>query len=294
MKNKNIKKQGIEQRNNKAILGGSVGILVVLFMLLQIVTRMTELNAIAAQPPQLPASISQNAAAPNTSHSTQKQMGDDFYKAASGGAEIPQVKPAPQPKPASKPTPEVNKPTAQPQAALAPSKNTNNNSKTTKPDTKKEEFVTVNIKQNVGRLHPFVPAVTIKSYSALSNSNDLPQLPQASYPTPPTTLVEDTAAQRLMQTTISGIMYDAFAPSAIVSVEGQDHLVRKGDRINGYKILDITKDRVIVQNGTNIYRATVGEVLTTRDNVNFNNVYNLQSKFAGANAEEGTKMIEIN
>ena len=89
-------------------------------------------------------------------------------------------------------------------------------------------------------------------------------------------------------------MFDAISPSAIISVEGQDHLVRKGDRINGYRILNITKDRVIVQNGTNVYRATVGETLTTENNINVNNVYNLQHKFGGASAPKGTKMIEIN
>ena len=98
-----------------------------------------------------------------------------------------------------------------------------------------------------------------------------------------------------MQTTISGIMFDTFAPSAIISVEGQDHLVRKGDRINGYKVLDITKNRVVVQNGTNIYRATVGETLTAKnEGLIFNNVDNLQRKFAGARAPEDTQMIHIN
>jgi hypothetical protein len=96
-----------------------------------------------------------------------------------------------------------------------------------------------------------------------------------------------------MQTTISGIMFDTFAPSAIVNVDGQDHLVRKGDRINGYKIINITKDRVVVQNGTNIYRASVGETLTTQ-NVQFNNVYNLEHKFGGSFAPTNTQMLKFN
>ena len=292
MENKSENKQGITQEKDKSrvILGGSVGVLIVLVMLLQIITKMTELNAIAQPAPQLPSSISQS----NTVKSNQQQMGDDFYKAASGGAAIPQ-----QSRSASSQQKTATT-QAKPAAATAPAaKKPSTNAKTqakaaaTKEANKGDALVTVNLKQNVGRAHPFVPSVSVSHYSTLGSSS-LPQLPKASYPAPPTELIENPTAENLMQTTISGIMYEAFSPSAIINVEGQDHLVRKGDRINGYKVLDITKNRVIVQNGTNIYRATVGEVLTTQNDVHFNNVYNLQSKFAGASADEGTKMIEIN
>ena len=188
--------------------------------------------------------------------------------------------------------------TATTQAKPAPA--TAQKAKATTDDAKKpaekkvektEEMVTVSVTGNVGRVDPFLPAIEIDTRGEL----ELPKLPVASFHQPPIDVQENPEAAKLMQTTISGIMFDAFSPSAIISVEGQDHLVRKGDRINGYKVLDITKNRVVVQNGTNIYRATVGETLTTKDEgVIFNNVDNLKRKFAGAKAPADTEMIHIN
>jgi len=270
---------------SRNFLIGIVGIIIILFLLLQIVTTLTTSGAIAAEN-TLPASLTQ---------STQKPTGDDFYKAATGQNTVPaqsvsqqaapvqapsaQTKSAEVAKPAQQKT-EVKKVEAK-KAEKAPAKK----------EKESETLVTVSVTGNVGRQDPFLPAVEITTRT----ESELPKLPVASYHQPPIEVVENPEATKLMQTTISGIMFDTFAPSAIISVEGQDHLVRKGDRINGYRILDITKNRVVVQNGTNIYRATVGETLTTTEGgVIFNNVDNLQRKFAGANAPENTEMIHIN
>ena len=214
------------------------------------------------------------------------ELGDEFYKLASDNAPIP----AENSKQAQEETHSTKIKTFGTQAATAAT----SPKSTAKPNTEekaKEAFVTVDLMNTVGRVNPFVPTVDLDIYSgkipATYNS--------AGYPEPPKEIIKDEVAENLMATTISGILYDAFSPSAIISIEGQDHLVRKGDRINGYKILNITKDRVVVQNGTNIYRATVGEVLTTQNsNVNFNNVYDLPNRFGGARTTKGTKLIEIN
>ena len=264
------------------ILIGIIGVIVVLFVMLQVVSSMTGPAAIAEADSSLPASLS-------------KPTGDDIYRAASGNREIPKdmrtdnVVSAPQ-------TVKLEGKKVEIGQSGAKNPVVNKEKSTVKPVTskkveEKESMVTVSIKENVGRLDPFLPAIEIKT----RGESELPKLPVASYHHPPVEIQENPAAEKLMQTTISGIMYDAFAPSAIISVEGQDHLVRKGDRINGYKILDITKSRVVVQNGTNIYRAVVGETLTAKEEgIIYNNVYNLQRKFAGANAPENTEMIEIN
>jgi len=258
------------QNNNKKVVLGILCTAAVLVSALQVVTHLTQQNMEAENSFIAPQSINAANAA------TTQQMGDDFYKAASGNAAPPAAPKKAQAAQTTQPQAKTPAPAAQPKPAAK-----------AQP---KDDLVTVNLSTNVGRVHPFVPAVSLGSYSA-----KMPKVPAAYYPAPPTQIIPNEPAIKLMETTISGIMYDALSPSAIISVEGQDHLVRKGDRINGYKIVNITKDRVIVQNGTNVYRATVGETLTTENtDITFNKVYNLQQKFGGSNAPKGTKMIQIN
>ena len=53
------------------------------------------------------------------------------------------------------------------------------------------------------------------------------------------------------------------------------------DVINGYKILSIGRETVTVQYGSNVYKASVGE-LFTGNGINFNTVSNLNSKFGSS------------
>ncbi len=283
----NITSTGIEEnnskptptRNKKVLLGAVLGILALL-LVIQIIINVK--NNFSGTTSTNTNDSLQKEQMINDTMLEAKQMGDEFYKAASNGDALPE---------AMTTKGATNSPTQQ-QTTQNVTATTNNPESLNKPNSEKkasEAFVTVNLASNIGRTNPFVPTVAISSYG-----NMLPQMPTVNYPAPPTELIQNDEAVKLMETTISGIMFDAISPSAIISVEGQDHLVRKGDRINGYRILNITKDRVIVQNGTNVYRATVGETLTTENNINVNNVYNLQHKFGGASAPKGTKMIEIN
>ena len=98
---------------------------------------------------------------------------------------------------------------------------------------------------------------------------------------PPETITVDSTATEVMTTKVSGIMYDKFNPSAILNISGSDYLVRTGDVINGYKILSIGKETVTVQYGSNVYKASVGE-LFTGNGINFNTVSNLNSKFGSS------------
>ena len=94
-----------------------------------------------------------------------------------------------------------------------------------------------------------------------------------------------------METTISGIMYDYKNPSAIINIDGQDQLVRRGDKLAGYIVLDITKDKVVIKSGSNVYRASVGQSISAEE-LNINQVANLKRKFAGVN-NPNIKSIEI-
>ena len=125
---------------------------------------------------------------------------------------------------------------------------------------------------NGGRVNPFLP---YQQEVVVAN------MPQFDIIAPPMELPEiDPLSDAMMSTKVSGIMFDSVRPSAIINFDGTDHLVHKGDRVKGYTILDITKDRVVMKNGTNIYRASVGQEID--DNLKFNEVSNLNSQFGGA------------
>lgn len=131
------------------------------------------------------------------------------------------------------------------------------------------KMVTISI-TNSESYNPFLPA----NEKFVSSSN-------LSYlSSPPETLPVDSDAQKIMTTTISGILYDKYSPSAIINMEGSDYLVKKGDIINKYRVLAITKNQVTVQLGKNIYQAGVGELLS-QTNINYNTVANLNKKFGG-------------
>ncbi len=128
--------------------------------------------------------------------------------------------------------------------------------------------------EDYGRANPFLPEheVVVKIVSNPYGNNLI---------APPESIVSGSEASKVMETKISGIMYDASSPSAILNIEGEDYLVRAGDYINNYKVLAISKDLVTVQLGSNVYKAKVGEVIQEGE-INYNNVYNLEQKFGGA------------
>ena len=110
---------------------------------------------------------------------------------------------------------------------------------------------------------------------------------------PPTTIPDvDPMLDELMQTKISGIMFDSSRPSAIVNFGGTDQLVHKGDIVKGYKILNITKDTVVMSYKSNVYQATVGQSLN--DGININPVSNLSNSFGGTYSPSNGNVIEIN
>lgn len=130
--------------------------------------------------------------------------------------------------------------------------------------------------ENLGRANPFVPAGVSIASSVPHEKLKYDVLEPLDTPT------ADPAAQKIVTTKVSGIMYDKSNPSAILNIEGTDYLVRSGDVINGYKVLSIGKSIVTVQMGSNIYKAGVGQLVNNGESVNYNQIANLNKKFGGA------------
>lgn len=128
------------------------------------------------------------------------------------------------------------------------------------------------------KLNPFKPPVIEKTTDqAYETINDT----QFEIIEPPVASVPDENLTRLLQTQISGILYDEESPSAIVNLNGLDQFVKIGDIISGYKIDNITRDRVQISYKNNSYVAAVGELFTRGSLEKRPAVANLENKFAG-------------
>ncbi len=132
----------------------------------------------------------------------------------------------------------------------------------------------ISIPTGTVKANPFLPYRDISGTAAVSD------VPAFDLVEPPEIITEGSEAARVMDTVVSGILYDKYSPSAILNIEGNDYLVKKGDVVNNYKILNIMQDSVTVMLGSNTYKAGIGEILTD-GSVNYNNVSNLNNKFGG-------------
>lgn len=132
----------------------------------------------------------------------------------------------------------------------------------------------ISIPQGTTKANPFLP------YRDISGAADSLDVPSYTLIEPPDVVDESSEAARVMDTVVSGILYDKFSPSAILNIEGNDYLVKKGDVVNNYKVVNILQDSVTVKLGANIYKAGIGEILT-EGTMNHNDVPNLNNKFGG-------------
>lgn len=128
------------------------------------------------------------------------------------------------------------------------------------------------------RLNPFKPPVVDKDDEVPFETIDNNQFEIIE---PPVTSVPDENLTRLLQTQISGILFDEESPSAIVNLNGMDQFVKVGDVVSGYKIEDITRDKVQISYKSNSYVASVGELFTRGSLEKRPAVANLENKFAG-------------
>ena len=145
-------------------------------------------------------------------------------------------------------------------------KNTTDKGKVTAPTDKKDnkddkdkkdtdgKKVTVKI-MNSGRPNPFVPTTSINL-----NKFGFMTAPRIDILEPPTKLGNLSGdLDRLVKITVSGILYDAVKPSAIINVDNVDYFVQKNDRVDDFTVAAISKDMVVIRKGNNMYRATIGQ-----------------------------------
>jgi len=122
-----------------------------------------------------------------------------------------------------------------------------------------------------GRSTPFVP---YKERNLKYNIMDYGDLPL-----PPASGVVDENVATLISAKVTGILYEANSPSAIINVLDSDYLVKPGDKIESFQISSITPEYVAIKTGSNIYRAKVGDIVDGE--LYGTGVYNLGHRFAG-------------
>ena len=70
----------------------------------------------------------------------------------------------------------------------------------------------ISVPSGTVKAHPFLP------YRALNDAADLTDISDFDLVAPPETLNEGSDAARVMDTIVSGILYDKFSPSAIINI----------------------------------------------------------------------------
>lgn len=122
-----------------------------------------------------------------------------------------------------------------------------------------------------GRPDPFLP------YNHVAQTAK----PKFDLVAPPMEIPEsDPMLDKVFEFKLTGIMYDDIRPSAILSVDGAEQLVHKGDSVMGYKILNITRKSVTVKYKSNTYEVSAGQSIGS--GVNLNPVSSLSKQFGGA------------
>ena len=132
----------------------------------------------------------------------------------------------------------------------------------------------------VARINPFKPLIKERE-KEISKTMEKLNNTDFEIVEPPVASVPDANLTRLLQTQVSGILYDDESPSAIVNLNGTDTFVKEGDIVSGYKIQTITRDKVQINYKNNSYVASVGALFVRGMIESRPAVANLEKKFAG-------------
>ena len=160
---------------------------------------------------------------------------------------------------------------------------------TTAEEKKAEKFVTLSV-QNGGRINPFTPPAGFENSTAKYAFSDYEIL------SPPEEVPADEAAEeakKLMKVTVSGILFDNVKPSAIINVNGSDYFVQIGDKVDDFQVIAINTQYVAIKDGTNTYRAQVGESFSNSSPVSGMAQRQTSGKFAGAKQYTSTSDVEV-
>lgn len=107
-----------------------------------------------------------------------------------------------------------------------------------------------------GRLNPFVPVGNLNNIGFITS-------PKIDILPPNETLGQpDPLLDKLMSIKVSGIMYDGVNSSAVINLGGVDYFVQKGDKIDSFTVVDITKTSVAIREKNNIFSASIGQTFT--------------------------------
>lgn len=104
---------------------------------------------------------------------------------------------------------------------------------------------------------------------------------------------EDPLIDKLMEIKITGIMYDNVRPSALITIGGIEQLVHKGDVVTEYKVVDITRNKVVLKYKTNVFEVSAGQTMQF-DGVNLNPVSSLSKQFGGAYTNTPKNVLQFN
>ena len=126
------------------------------------------------------------------------------------------------------------------------------------------------------RVNPFKPPVD-KSGASFDSIDGI----DVEIIEPPTESVEDPNLTKLLQTQISGILFDDESPSAIINLGGVDYFVKAGDTISVYTVNEISKNQVQITYKNNSYVASVGELFVRGKLESQPAIVNIENKFAG-------------
>ena len=100
----------------------------------------------------------------------------------------------------------------------------------------------------------------LQKYIAVEIPETVIDYDKSGLPKPPETYgVQDERTTKMLTIAVSGIMYDETSPSAIITFDGNDYFVQKGDKLDDYRVIDISRSAVTIALGKNLYKAKVGE-----------------------------------
>ena len=136
----------------------------------------------------------------------------------------------------------------------------------------------ITIPSGIVKANPFVPYRTLGN--EIKEESLVYDVPKYDLIAPPDLNENGEEVAKIMETVVSGILFDKYSPSAILKIDGNDYLVKKGDVVHNYKVVNIAQNSVTVQLGKNTYKAGIGEILT-EGSVNYNDISNLSKKFGG-------------
>jgi len=150
-----------------------------------------------------------------------------------------------------------------------------------------QKLVTFSV-ANGGRINPFVPPAGFEASKIVSSGYEILS--------PPEEIPSDDVAneaKRLMDITVSGILFDNVKPSAIISVNGSDYYVQVGDKVDDFQVIGINRQYVAIKDGTNIYKAQVGESFGGSQPVGGMAQRQTSGRFAGAKQYTSTSDVEV-